>query len=110
MFKLIDKKIITFLCSKAITGHMDYVFPYFRYIREAGGVCIADEVQTALGRTGDKLWGFQSQGKQILYCIPTIRYIWEAGGVCIADEVQTALGRTGDQLRGFQSQGKQLFY
>lgn len=31
----------------------------YRYVREAGGVCIADEVQTALGRTGEKLWAFQ---------------------------------------------------
>ena len=43
-----------------------YYIPTIRYIREAGGVCIADEVQAALGRTGHQLWGFQSQGKLIL--------------------------------------------
>lgn len=31
-------------------------------IREAGGVCIADEVQTGFGRTGSHYWGFQRQG------------------------------------------------
>jgi alanine-glyoxylate transaminase/(R)-3-amino-2-methylpropionate-pyruvate transaminase len=31
-------------------------------IREAGGVCIADEVQTGFGRTGTKYWGFENQG------------------------------------------------
>lgn len=33
----------------------------YRYVREAGGVCIADEVQTGLGRCGDKYWAFQTQ-------------------------------------------------
>lgn len=31
-------------------------------IRAAGGVCIADEVQTGFGRTGSHYWGFQRQG------------------------------------------------
>ena len=30
-----------------------------RTIREQGGVCIADEVQTGMGRTGDNFWAFQ---------------------------------------------------
>ena len=33
-----------------------------RAIREVGGVCIADEVQTGLGRTGDYFWGFEAHG------------------------------------------------
>ena len=28
----------------------------------AGGLCIADEVQTGFGRTGSHFWGFESQG------------------------------------------------
>ncbi len=31
-------------------------------VRKAGGVCIADEVQTGFGRTGDHFWGFEAQG------------------------------------------------
>ena len=31
-------------------------------MREAGGLCISDEVQTGFGRTGDHFWGFQSHG------------------------------------------------
>ena len=31
-------------------------------MRGAGGVCIADDVQTALGRLGDFYWGFEQQG------------------------------------------------
>ena len=31
-------------------------------VRDAGGVCIADEVQTGFGRTGTHYWGFETQG------------------------------------------------
>ena len=31
-------------------------------MREAGGLCIADEVQTGFGRTGTHFWGFENQG------------------------------------------------
>jgi alanine-glyoxylate transaminase/(R)-3-amino-2-methylpropionate-pyruvate transaminase len=31
-------------------------------VRAAGGVCIADEVQTGFGRTGTHYWGFETQG------------------------------------------------
>lgn len=31
-------------------------------VRAAGGLCIADEVQTGFGRTGSHFWGFQRQG------------------------------------------------
>src|SRR5471032_1651126 len=32
------------------------------HVRAAGGVCIADEVQTGFGRTGTHYWGFETQG------------------------------------------------
>ena len=31
-------------------------------VRKAGGVCIADEVQSGFGRTGSHYWGFETQG------------------------------------------------
>ena len=31
-------------------------------MRAAGGLCIADEVQTGFGRTGTHFWGFETQG------------------------------------------------
>lgn len=34
----------------------------YNYIRERGGLCIADEVQTGFGRTGEHFWGFESHG------------------------------------------------
>ena len=38
-----------------------YLKAAYDYIRAAGGVCIADEVQTGFARTGEKYWGFQTQ-------------------------------------------------
>lgn len=37
-----------------------YLPEVYKTIREAGGICIADEVQTGFGRTGSHYWGFQS--------------------------------------------------
>ncbi len=34
----------------------------FQKVREAGGLCIADEVQIGFGRMGDHFWGFETQG------------------------------------------------
>jgi alanine-glyoxylate transaminase/(R)-3-amino-2-methylpropionate-pyruvate transaminase len=34
----------------------------YAVVRSHGGLCIADEVQTGFGRTGDHYWGFQNFG------------------------------------------------
>jgi alanine-glyoxylate transaminase/(R)-3-amino-2-methylpropionate-pyruvate transaminase len=39
-----------------------YLQHAYEHIRAAGGVCIADEVQTGFGRTGTHFWGFEAQG------------------------------------------------
>ncbi len=39
-----------------------YLDAAYAHIRAAGGVCIADEVQTGLGRIGTHFWAFESQG------------------------------------------------
>ncbi|NHI88854.1 MAG: aminotransferase class III-fold pyridoxal phosphate-dependent enzyme [Candidatus Thorarchaeota archaeon] len=39
-----------------------YLAEACKYVRKAGGVCIADEVQVGFGRMGDKFWGFETQG------------------------------------------------
>ena len=39
---------------------MGYLKDAYKFVREAGGLCIADEVQTGFGRTGDAFWGFQN--------------------------------------------------
>ncbi|HEV7924612.1 MAG TPA: aminotransferase class III-fold pyridoxal phosphate-dependent enzyme [Verrucomicrobiae bacterium] len=39
-----------------------YLQHAYQHVRAAGGVCIADEVQTGFGRTGAHFWGFERQG------------------------------------------------
>ena len=40
-------------------GYLDAVY---RTVRQSGGICIADEVQTAYGRIGTHFYGFEQQG------------------------------------------------
>jgi 4-aminobutyrate aminotransferase-like enzyme/Ser/Thr protein kinase RdoA (MazF antagonist) len=40
-------------------GYLEHVY---KHVRKAGGVCIADEVQTGFGRIGTHFWGFEGQG------------------------------------------------
>ena len=39
-----------------------YLRDVYATVRAAGGICIADEVQSGFGRTGEKFWGFELQG------------------------------------------------
>jgi alanine-glyoxylate transaminase/(R)-3-amino-2-methylpropionate-pyruvate transaminase len=39
-----------------------YLKHAYEHVRAAGGVCIADEVQSGFGRTGTHFWGFETQG------------------------------------------------
>jgi alanine-glyoxylate transaminase / (R)-3-amino-2-methylpropionate-pyruvate transaminase len=41
-------------------GARNYLKEAYAIVREHGGLCIADEVQTGFGRTGDHYWGFQN--------------------------------------------------
>ena len=40
----------------------NYLAEVYRYVRAAGGVCIADEVQVGFGRLGTHFWGIETQG------------------------------------------------
>jgi len=39
-----------------------YLTNVYEHVRRAGGVCIADEVQTGLGRMGASFWAFEDHG------------------------------------------------
>jgi len=41
-------------------GAKNYLREAYAVARDHGGLCIADEVQTGFGRTGDHYWGFQN--------------------------------------------------
>jgi alanine-glyoxylate transaminase/(R)-3-amino-2-methylpropionate-pyruvate transaminase len=46
----------------ATLGDPEYLRLAYDIVREHGGVCIADEVQTGFGRTGDHFSGFENSG------------------------------------------------
>ncbi|WP_281930391.1 aminotransferase class III-fold pyridoxal phosphate-dependent enzyme [Roseibium album] len=39
----------------------DYLNHAYRHVREAGGLCLADEVQIGFGRVGSHMWAFETQ-------------------------------------------------
>ncbi|GAB5368046.1 hypothetical protein AAMO2058_001284200 [Amorphochlora amoebiformis] len=45
-----------------ITPPPNYLKNCYKYVRLAGGLCVADEVQTGFGRFGSFYWGFEQQG------------------------------------------------
>ncbi|MCI0629043.1 MAG: aminotransferase class III-fold pyridoxal phosphate-dependent enzyme, partial [Phycisphaerales bacterium] len=59
-------KVAGFICEpmQGVGGVVEmppgYLQAVYKYVREAGGLCIADEVQTGFGRTGDHFWGFEN--------------------------------------------------
>jgi hypothetical protein len=44
-----------------ILSSRGYLKRAFARVRELGGLCVSDEVQTGFGRTGDHYWGFEVQ-------------------------------------------------
>ncbi|MGB8951391.1 MAG: aminotransferase class III-fold pyridoxal phosphate-dependent enzyme [Candidatus Aminicenantales bacterium] len=49
-------------CGGQIVLPEGYLKHAYRYVRKAGGVCIADEVQVGFARVGTHFWGFATQG------------------------------------------------
>jgi alanine-glyoxylate transaminase/(R)-3-amino-2-methylpropionate-pyruvate transaminase len=46
----------------AVTPPPEYFSIVYDTVRKHGGLCIADEVQTGFGRTGEHFWGFENWG------------------------------------------------
>jgi 4-aminobutyrate aminotransferase-like enzyme/Ser/Thr protein kinase RdoA (MazF antagonist) len=63
-----QEKLAGLICESIIScgGQIElpdiFLSPAYSMIRKAGGVCIADEVQTGCGRIGTHFWGFQEHG------------------------------------------------
>ncbi|RMH12702.1 MAG: aminotransferase class III-fold pyridoxal phosphate-dependent enzyme, partial [Gemmatimonadetes bacterium] len=49
-------------CGGQIVPPAGFLPRAYEAVREAGGLCIADEVQVGFGRVGDAFWGFEIQG------------------------------------------------
>ena len=48
-------------CGGQIVLPENYLKNAYRQVRDAGGICIADEVQVGFGRVGSHFWGFETQ-------------------------------------------------
>jgi len=61
-------KVAAFIAEsiQGVGGFVEFPKGYlkhtYKHVRAAGGVCIADEVQTGFGRLGTHFWGFETQG------------------------------------------------
>ncbi|XP_061166058.1 ethanolamine-phosphate phospho-lyase-like [Saccostrea echinata] len=49
-------------CGGQIIMPEGYLKQVYKYVHDAGGVCIADEVQVGFGRVGSHFWAFQPEG------------------------------------------------
>lgn len=62
------RKPAMFLCdgifdsNGALTAPPGYFKRVYQQVRDAGGLCVADEVQSGLCRLGDNMWGFEDSG------------------------------------------------
>ena len=52
-------------CGGQIVPPDGYLRQVYEAVREAGGVCIADEVQCGFGRVGEAFWGFETHGNVV---------------------------------------------
>lgn len=65
--RLRGRRLAGFICETcpSVGGQIippdGYLAVAFAHVRAAGGLCIADEVQTAYGRLGDGFYGFEAQ-------------------------------------------------
>jgi 4-aminobutyrate aminotransferase-like enzyme/Ser/Thr protein kinase RdoA (MazF antagonist) len=63
-----SRGLAAFFCESALScaGQIilppDFLREAYAAVRAAGGVCVADEVQTGLGRAGSHFWMFETQG------------------------------------------------
>ena len=60
--------VAAFFCESAVSCGGQIILPRgylreaFAAVRAAGGICVADEVQTGFGRAGSHFWMFETQG------------------------------------------------
>jgi len=62
-----DQRLAAFFCESALSCGGQIILPpgylnaAYTAVRNAGGVCVADEVQTGFGRAGTHFWMFETQ-------------------------------------------------
>ena len=92
------RKIAGFIseCAPSVGGQIflpaGYLSSAYDLVRAAGGVAIADDVQTSLGRLGDHFWGFDYQRvvPDIVVLGKPIGNGFPLAAVAMTDEIATA--------------------
>ena len=74
-----------------------YLAEAYRLVREAGGLCIADEVQVGFGRMGSSFWGFEQSGvsPDIIAIAKPMGNGFPIGGVITSKRIADALATQG---------------
>jgi len=74
-----------------------YLVDAYRRVRDAGGLCIADEVQVGFGRLGTSFWGFEQAGviPDIITIAKPMGNGFPIGGVITSKRVADALATQG---------------
>lgn len=49
-------------CGGQVELPLNFLKEAYQHVRAAGGLCVADEVQTGCGRAGDYFWAFEQHG------------------------------------------------
>ncbi|XP_071808200.1 5-phosphohydroxy-L-lysine phospho-lyase-like [Asterias amurensis] len=88
-------------CGGQLIYPPGYFRNVFRHVHEAGGICVADEVQVGFGRVGNHWWGFQTQGPDIVPDIVTMGKPMGNGhpiaAVVTTKEIAASIGNGGFQ-------------
>merc|ERR1712142_399176 len=86
-------------CGGQIIYPPGYLRQVYKYVHDAGGVCIADEVQVGFGRSGTHMWTFQTQGEDVVPDIVTLGKPMGNGhpiaAVITTPEIAASFGATG---------------
>ena len=74
-----------------------YLAKVYERVREAGGLCIADEVQVGFGRMGSSFWGFEQSGvvPDLITIAKPMGNGFPIGGVITSKRVADALATQG---------------
>jgi 4-aminobutyrate aminotransferase-like enzyme/aminoglycoside phosphotransferase (APT) family kinase protein len=63
-----NRGVAAFVCESLMGCAGQIIFPdgylksAYKFVQDAGGLCIADEVQVGFGRVGSHFWAFETQG------------------------------------------------
>lgn len=98
-----DRPVAGFICESVLGNAGGVMLPdgylaeAYRLVREAGGMCIADEVQVGFGRMGSSFWGFEQSGvtPDIITIAKPMGNGFPIGGVITSKRVADALASQG---------------